>query len=188
MFFMVKKPPCQKLSIPVKIIVFSFPQWKLLFPAFRPMENALRIFLFNVYQAKSMGKGETMIQQAIQNLMDGVVPDRELAHGVMEQIMTGGATDAQIAGYLVALRLVGETADVIAGSAEAMREACTRNSYTTHPDVVDTCGTGGDGSHTFNISTATAIVTAAAGIPVAKHGNRSVSSRSGSADVLAPSG
>ena len=128
-----------------------------------------------------------MIQQATQKLMDGIVPDREKAHAVMEQIMTGGATDAQIAGYLVALRLVGETADVIAGSAEAMREACTEI-HTTHPDVVDTCGTGGDGAHTFNISTATAIVTAAAGVPVAKHGNRSVSSKSGSADVLAALG
>ena len=101
----------------------------------------------------------------------------------MQAIMSGECTDAQIAAYLVALRLAGETADVIAGSAQAMREAVTEITH-THDAVVDTCGTGGDGAHTFNISTTVAFVVAGAGVPVAKHGNRGVSSKSGSADVL----
>ncbi|MCK5923057.1 MAG: anthranilate phosphoribosyltransferase, partial [Methylococcales bacterium] len=129
------------------------------------------------------GKKNVMIQEAIAQLVEGQTPDGDSAYQVMKEIMGGEATQAQIAGYLVALRFVGETADVIAGSARAMREACTPIA-TTAVDVVDTCGTGGDGAQTFNISTAAALVTAGAGVPVAKHGNKSVSSKSGSADVL----
>ena len=124
-----------------------------------------------------------MIQRALARLLDGHDLSREEAHGVMGSIMSGEATSAQIAGFLVALRAKGETADEIAGCAEAMRE----HALVVRPqrdDLVDTAGTGGDGAKTINISTAAALVAAAAGAGVAKHGNRAVSSASGSADVL----
>jgi len=108
---------------------------------------------------------------------------REEARDAMETIMNGEATDAQIAGFLVAMRLKGETVEEIASFASVMREKATRIEAAT-PDVLDTCGTGGDGSGTFNISTISAFVAAGAGVTVAKHGNRSVSSKCGSADVL----
>ncbi len=130
-----------------------------------------------------MRKTLSVIQQAIQHLLDGDDLGRERAREVMDEIMGGRATPAQIGGFLVALRAKGETADEIAGCAEAMREhALTVRS--AREDLVDTAGTGGDGAHTLNISTAAAIVAAAAGAAVAKHGNRAVSSASGSADVL----
>jgi anthranilate phosphoribosyltransferase len=124
-----------------------------------------------------------MIQQALSRLLDGHDLSRENARAVMAAIMAGEATPAQIAGFLVALRAKGETADEITGCAEAMRE----QALPVRPrrdDLVDTAGTGGDGARTFNISTAAALVAAAAGAGVAKHGNRAVSSASGSADVL----
>jgi anthranilate phosphoribosyltransferase len=124
-----------------------------------------------------------MIQAALARVLDGHHLRREEAREVMEQIMRGEATPAQMGGFLVALRLKGETADEIAGCAEAMRA----HALAVRPrrdDLVDTAGTGGDGAHTFNISTAAALVAAAAGAGVAKHGNRAVSSASGSADVL----
>jgi anthranilate phosphoribosyltransferase len=123
------------------------------------------------------------MQDALAQLLDGRDLSRAEARGVMGQIMSGEATPAQIGGFLVALRLKGETADEIAGCAEAMRD----HVLPVHPereDLVDTAGTGGDGGKTFNISTAAALVAAAAGAGVAKHGNRSISSQSGSADVL----
>ena len=124
-----------------------------------------------------------MIQSAISELMDGRDLSQENAREVMNSIMAGEATPAQIGAFLVALRIKGETADEIAGCAEAMREhvLVVRPART---DLVDTAGTGGDGARTFNISTAAALVAAAAGAGVAKHGNRAVSSSSGSADVL----
>jgi anthranilate phosphoribosyltransferase len=120
---------------------------------------------------------------ALNRVIDGHDLSREEARAAMTTIMQGGATPAQIAGFLVGLRVKGETADEIAGCAEAMRE----HVLPVRPrrdDLVDTAGTGGDGAHTFNISTAAALVAAAAGAGVAKHGNRAVSSASGSADVL----
>ena len=124
-----------------------------------------------------------MIQQAIGRVLDGHDLSREDARGAMHTIMRGDATQAQIAGFLVALRAKGETADEIAGCAEAMRD----HVLAVEPhrdDLVDTAGTGGDGKRTLNISTAAALVAAAAGAGVAKHGNRAASSQTGSADVL----
>jgi anthranilate phosphoribosyltransferase len=124
-----------------------------------------------------------MMEAALAKLLDGRDLTREESRQVMDTIMTGGATPAQIGGFLVALRLKGETADEIAGAAEAMRDHVIAV-RPARDDLVDTAGTGGDGGSTFNISTAAALVAAAAGAGVAKHGNRSVSSASGSADVL----
>ena len=106
----------------------------------------------------------------------------EESHQAMGALLEGHAGEAEIAGFLVALKMKGETATEIAGFARAMRDRMIV--VDAGPDVIDTCGTGGDGSGTFNISTAVAIVMAGAGAHVAKHGNRSISSNSGSADVL----
>ena len=124
-----------------------------------------------------------MIQQALARLLDGHDLSRQEARATMGEIMAGEATPVQIAGFLVALRAKGETADEIAGCAEAMREHVLRVSP-SRGDLVDVVGTGGDGANTYNISTAAALVTAAAGAAVAKHGNRAASSQTGSADVL----
>jgi len=124
-----------------------------------------------------------VIQDVLARLLDGHDMTRDEARAVMNEIMTGEATPAQIGGFLVALRLKGETADEIAGCAEGMRDHVVPVRPASD-DLVDTAGTGGDGGKTFNISTAAALVAAAAGAHVAKHGNRSISSQTGSADVL----
>jgi len=107
---------------------------------------------------------------------------------VMQTIMTGQATPAQIGGFLVGLRMKGETVEEITAATEVMRRLATPVPVSDKTHLVDTCGTGGDAAHTFNISTTSAFVAAAAGAKVAKHGNRSVSSKSGSADVLEAAG
>lgn len=127
------------------------------------------------------------MQDAIARIIAGEDLDKEQMLQVMRMIMTGKATPAQIGGFLVGLRIKGETVDEVAAAAIVMRELAT------HVDVaieglVDTCGTGGSGSNKFNISTASAFVAAASGARVAKHGNRSASSKSGSADVLEAAG
>lgn len=123
-----------------------------------------------------------MIKESIELLVNDTSLTFEQAAGVMEEIMTGVATPAQIATFATALRMKGETVDEIAGLASVMRAKAVPVAAT--PPLVDTCGTGGDGSATFNISTAAAFVVAGAGLKVAKHGNRAISSRCGSADVL----
>ena len=124
-----------------------------------------------------------MIREAIAKLVDNQPLSHDEAHATLREIMAGEATPAQIASFITALRIRGESAEIIAGSARAMREKFTAV-HSPPGTVVDTCGTGGDGAHTFNISTASAFVVAGAGVTVAKHGNRSVSSKCGSADVL----
>jgi anthranilate phosphoribosyltransferase len=124
---------------------------------------------------------------AIAKVIDGDNLTRREMNAVMRLIMTGEATDAQIGGFLIGLRLKGETVDEIVGAAEIMRELASQVQV-NDAGLVDTCGTGGSGANKFNVSTASAFVAAAAGVRVAKHGNRAASSKSGSADLLEAAG
>jgi anthranilate phosphoribosyltransferase len=133
------------------------------------------------------GKSKMDMSSAIKSVMDNRDLTREEMQSVMNTIMTGEATPAQIGGFLIGLRMKGETIDEITAAAQVMRELATKVDVTGE-HVVDIVGTGGDGSSTFNISTASCFVVAAAGGKVAKHGNRSVSSKSGSADLLEAAG
>lgn len=122
------------------------------------------------------------MKELIQKLMNGEHLTQEEAIEAMNLLMSGEATPSQIAGFLIAMRMKGETVDEITGFATAMRAKANR--VYLKADAIDIVGTGGDGANTFNISTASAFVTAAAGMPVAKHGNRAASSKCGTADVL----
>jgi len=128
-----------------------------------------------------------MIVNAVKKLVVGTNLSREECYGAMDDIMGGRATPAQIASFITALRIKGETVEEIAACAQVMRDRVVRV-HVEAEDLVDTCGTGGDGARTFNISTTAAFVVAGSGITVAKHGNRSVSSQSGSADLFAALG
>src|SRR5919201_308843 len=124
-----------------------------------------------------------MIREAISKLIERQDLTLAEAETVMNEIMDGAATPAQMAAFLTALRLKGETVDEITGCAGVRREKAVRVAP-TRKDIIDTAGTGGDGAGTFNISTTAALVIAGAGLGVAKHGNRAVSGQSGSADLL----
>jgi anthranilate phosphoribosyltransferase len=126
---------------------------------------------------------QTEIRSALERLLNGESLDQEEMRQAIGAVMDGRCSEIEIAALLTALAVSGETEIEVAGAAEAMRERAARIE-TSRTGLLDTCGTGGDRLHTFNISTATALVAAACGVPVAKHGNRSVSSSSGSADVL----
>lgn len=127
--------------------------------------------------------GQNTVQGGISRVIEGQHLNREDARSIMEAIMSGESTPAQIGGLLTALRIKGETVDEITGFAEAMRNHSSRLQTETS-QLLDTCGTGGSGIHKFNISTTSAIVAASVSVRVAKHGNRSASGRAGSADVL----
>ena len=128
------------------------------------------------------------IQEAIKKVIIRQDLTEDEMHSVMNDIMTGNATDAQIGGFLVGLSMKGETIDEIVAAAKVMRSLATGVEISKPKHLVDTCGTGGDSSGLFNVSTASAFVVASAGGQVAKHGNRSISSKSGSADVLETAG
>lgn len=123
-----------------------------------------------------------MIKQAIFDILDGQDLSLDKTKEVMYQIMEGRATDSQIGSFLTAMRMKGETIDEITACAMVMRDKCTK--LKPENDVLDIVGTGGDGANTFNISTISSFVISSGGVPVAKHGNRSVSSKCGSADLL----
>jgi anthranilate phosphoribosyltransferase len=128
-----------------------------------------------------------MIDVAIRRVAEGQHLDRDEMHKVFSEVMDGRATDVQKTAFLIALRMKGETVDEITGAAMAMRERVTPLTV-DREQIIDTCGTGGDGRGTFNVSTVAALVAAGAGASVAKHGNRAVSSSCGSADVLSALG
>ena len=160
----------------------TFPVYGLQFhPESILTESGIQI-LKNFLNITIGKEGKSMIKEAIYELLEGRDLCYDMAKQVMEEMMDGTATQAQMGGFLTALRMQGESIEEITAFAEVMREKGVK----IHPEreVIDIVGTGGDEVGTFNISTTTAFVVAAGGVPVAKHGNRSVSSKSGAADVL----
>jgi anthranilate synthase/phosphoribosyltransferase len=154
----------------------------------RLLANFLRLGALAAPEAEeAAGESVPTLPEALERALAREHLTSAEAEGVMGRIMAGKATAAQIGAYLAALRAKGETVAEIAGFVRAMRRHATRIAPSRYP-LVDTCGTGGDGAHTFNVSTTAAFVVAGAGVAVAKHGNRAVSSKSGSADVLAALG
>jgi len=139
------------------------------------------------FEIDNTGEGLMNLQQAIAAVIDRKDLTEDEMTAVMQLIMTGEASPSQIGGFLIGLRMKGETVDEITAAAKVMRSLAAKVNI-QGPNLVDTCGTGGDGANTFNISTCCAMVAAAAGAKVAKHGNRSISSKSGSADVLEAAG
>lgn len=150
---------------------------------FLDIEKGADIFL----SVKPLSASRGTVQQGLSTLFSGQDLSLQETESIMEEIMTGKTSDAQIAAFLTALRMKGESGDELAGMALVMRNKAIKV-RACDPRSVDTCGTGGDGAHTCNISTAASFVVSAAGISVAKHGNRSVSSKVGSADVLEAGG
>jgi len=153
--------------------------------------------MWSINEKYRIEEGVIMIKEAIGKVVTGSNLGEEEMYGAMNEILSGTATAAQIAAFITALRLKGETVDEITGAARAMRKKVMKMNLNNHlvavdrdeinvedETILDTCGTGGDGTHTFNVSTATALVAAGGGVRVAKHGNRAVSSHCGSADVL----
>ena len=127
--------------------------------------------------------GQAIMKEAIGKVTQGESLNKQEAREVMKMIMEGEATPAQIGALLIAMRMKGETVQEIAGFAEMMREKAIPLQH-NKKGVLDTCGTGGTGFRKFNISTTSAIISASLGVPVAKHGNRAMSGKSGSADVM----
>jgi anthranilate phosphoribosyltransferase len=132
----------------------------------------------------SSSESRVVISDAVKELVAGHDLSSADVESAMDAILGGDASDAQIAAFVVALRMKGESANEVAAAARALRTHCETIQPKVDGPLLDTCGTGGDGLHTFNISTAAAVVAAACGVSVAKHGNRAVSSQAGSADVL----
>lgn len=149
--------------------------------------SCCKIFCGGVRRRHNAGQLDMDIKTALATVVEGTSLSREEMSAVMRTIMTGGAEDAQIAGFLVALRMKGETVAEITGAVAVMRELANGVSI-SGDHVVDIVGTGGDGAGIFNVSTASAMVVAAGGAKVAKHGNRGVSTSSGAADLLEAAG